>query len=176
MTDQIIAVFFIAARDDFVAISYFRSLSNLAKVDETTFASSDVGKVGFDLPPSEWSKIDDILDCEGDYECRAKSIARKRLSASCVKRRLFWRRVPRPQRRVGGSRSASRSKEEPIGPAVENQKIAIKTSSPTMTEAAAEMTAEYLQRDQVSRHYRSQELTLDASLDHLLSAPNGWYF
>ncbi|OWQ91142.1 hypothetical protein CDQ91_19620, partial [Sphingopyxis witflariensis] len=41
-----------------------------------------------DLPPSEWSKIDDILDYEGDYECRARSIARKRLLASCVKRRL----------------------------------------------------------------------------------------
>src|SRR3546814_5148033 len=62
----------------------------------------------FDLPPSEWSKIDDILDFEGDYECRARSIARKRLSASCVKRRLFWRRVRRPQKRVAGSRSASR--------------------------------------------------------------------
>src|SRR3546814_17342436 len=38
-----------------------------------------------DLPPSEWSKIDDILDYEGDKECRARSIARKRLSASCGK-------------------------------------------------------------------------------------------
>src|SRR3546814_19435392 len=60
-----------------------------------------------DLPPSEWSKIDDILDYEGDKECRARSIARKRLSASCVKRRLCWRRARRPRRRVGGSRSAS---------------------------------------------------------------------
>ena len=23
-----------------------------------------------DLPPSEWPKIDDVLDCEGDKECR----------------------------------------------------------------------------------------------------------
>src|SRR3546814_270718 len=61
-----------------------------------------------DLPPSEWSKIDDILDYEGDMECRARSIARKRLSASCVKRRLCWRRARRPRRRVGGSRSASK--------------------------------------------------------------------
>ncbi len=61
-----------------------------------------------DLPPSEWSKIDDILDYEGDKECRARSIARKRLSASCVKRRLCWRRVPRRRKRVGGSRSANR--------------------------------------------------------------------
>src|SRR5690606_38613822 len=60
----------------------------------------------FDLPPSEWSKIDDILDDEGDYECRPRSIARKRLSASCVKQRLCWRKAPRPPRRVGGSRSA----------------------------------------------------------------------
>src|SRR3546814_2274392 len=39
-----------------------------------------------DLPPSEWSKIDDILDYEGDKECRARSIARKRLSARDRKR------------------------------------------------------------------------------------------
>ena len=61
-----------------------------------------------DLPPSEWSKIDDILDDEGDIECRARSIARKRLSASYVRRRLCLRRALRPPRRVVGSRSASR--------------------------------------------------------------------
>ncbi|WP_252171332.1 DUF3422 family protein [Sphingopyxis sp. USTB-05] len=61
-----------------------------------------------DLPPSEWSKIDDILDDEGDMECRARSVARKRLSVSCVKRRLCWRRALRPPRRAVGSRSASR--------------------------------------------------------------------
>src|SRR3546814_6841774 len=61
-----------------------------------------------DLPPSEWSKIDDILDYEGDKECRARSIARKRLSASCVKQRSCLRRGRRRRKRVGGSRSASK--------------------------------------------------------------------
>src|SRR3546814_7721345 len=61
-----------------------------------------------DLPPSEWSKIDDILDYEGDKECRARSIARKRLSASCVKQRSCLRRGRRRRTRVGGSRSASK--------------------------------------------------------------------
>src|SRR3546814_13866658 len=51
-----------------------------------------------DLPPSEWSKIDDILDYEGDKECRARRIARKRLSASCVKQRSCLRSE---ERRVG---------------------------------------------------------------------------
>src|SRR3546814_5291393 len=35
-----------------------------------------------DLPPSQWSNIDDILDYEGDKECRARSIARMGLSTN----------------------------------------------------------------------------------------------
>ncbi|KKC23751.1 hypothetical protein WP12_23145, partial [Sphingomonas sp. SRS2] len=54
------------------------------------FGGSSVAENAYyiDLPPSEWSKIDDILDDEGDKECRARSIARKRSLASCVKLRL----------------------------------------------------------------------------------------
>jgi tryptophan synthase beta chain len=80
--------------------------------NKTYLLQDDDGQIveghSIDLPPSEWSKIDDILDDEGDTECRARSIARKRLLASCVKRRLCWRRAPRPPRRAVGSRSASR--------------------------------------------------------------------
>ncbi len=64
--------------------------------------------VGIDLPPFEWSKINVILDHEGGWECHRKSTSRRRLSASCVRRRSCWRRVPRLLRRVGGSRSVSR--------------------------------------------------------------------
>ncbi|MBA3669269.1 MAG: MFS transporter, partial [Sphingomonas sp.] len=48
-----------------------------------------VGWIGrdTDLPPSEWSKINVILDHEGDWECHRRSTSRRRLSASCVRRR-----------------------------------------------------------------------------------------
>ncbi|MFS0851311.1 helix-turn-helix domain-containing protein [Novosphingobium panipatense] len=61
-----------------------------------------------DLPPAEWPRDYDSLDHERDDECRARSTSRKRLSASCVKLRLCWRREPRQQRRAAGSQSASR--------------------------------------------------------------------
>ncbi|WP_353745398.1 nucleotide sugar dehydrogenase [Sphingobium sp.] len=61
-----------------------------------------------DLPPPEWPRDYDSLDHERDDECRARSTSRKKLSASCVKLRLFWRREPRQQRRAAGSQSASR--------------------------------------------------------------------
>ncbi|MDZ3833597.1 MAG: hypothetical protein U0S50_17540, partial [Sphingopyxis sp.] len=60
-----------------------------SRTDQETIALQFIVELhAIDLPPSEWSKIDDILDDEGDIECRAKSIARKRLSASYVRRRL----------------------------------------------------------------------------------------
>lgn len=61
-----------------------------------------------DLPPSEWSKINVILDTEGNEECHSKNTRRRRLSASCVRLRLCWRKVGRQQMRAAGCRSASR--------------------------------------------------------------------
>ncbi|MCW1432404.1 PAS domain-containing sensor histidine kinase [Novosphingobium sp. JCM 18896] len=60
-----------------------------------------------DLPPSEWSKISVILDHEGVGKW-ARSTSRKRLSASCVKLRSYWRRAGRQRMRAGGSRLPSR--------------------------------------------------------------------
>lgn len=60
------------------------SASPLAKAPKARgFMTGPIAN-SLDLPPSEWSRIDDILDDEGDYECRPRSTARKRLSASCV--------------------------------------------------------------------------------------------
>ncbi|WP_415644243.1 hypothetical protein [Sphingomonas antarctica] len=61
-----------------------------------------------DLPPSEWSKINVILGHEGDWECHRRSTSRRRSSASCVRRRSFWRRAGPQRRRLAGSQSASR--------------------------------------------------------------------
>jgi arylsulfatase len=61
----------------------------------------------FDLPPSEWSKISVILDHEGVWKW-ARGTSLKRLSASCVRLRLCWRRAGRQRMHVGGSRLPSR--------------------------------------------------------------------
>ncbi|WP_430444878.1 IS1595 family transposase [Sphingorhabdus contaminans] len=65
-------------------------------------------KAQYDLPPSGWSEINVILDTEGKDECHSRNTRRRRLSASCVRRRLCWRRAGRPQMPVVGYRSASR--------------------------------------------------------------------
>ncbi|WP_324787682.1 MFS transporter [Sphingopyxis sp. MG] len=67
-----------------------------------------IADVAFDLPPAEWPRDYDSQDHERDDECQARSTSRKRLSASCVKLRLCWRRVHRQQKPAGGLRSASR--------------------------------------------------------------------
>ena len=64
--------------------------------------------INIDLPPSEWSIIYVILDTKGNEECHSRNTRRRRLSASCVRPRLCWRRAGRQRMRAGGCRSASR--------------------------------------------------------------------
>ena len=82
-------------------------LSQLLKAE---MAEREVRSIAYqiDLPPSEWPRDYDSLDHERDDECQARSTSRKRLSASCVKLRLCWRRGHQLPKPVAGSRSASR--------------------------------------------------------------------
>lgn len=57
--------------------------------------TSGLSRRRVDLPPSGWSKIYVIFDTEGKDECHSRNTRRRRLSASCVKQRLCWRREGR---------------------------------------------------------------------------------
>ena len=67
------------------------------------------GKIALhsDLPPSEWSIDYFSLDHEGE-EKWARGTSRRRLSASCVRQRSYWRRAGRRGMRVVGSPSPSK--------------------------------------------------------------------